>query len=159
MTESAFPEQQDLGPFATRGAISTAQSDSTPAQSQCALPLTPSISRARTQTTVGAVVVNSLSDELDTIALSYRQLDEYLEHFDGMEIGEYRDGERWREMERDGERWRYYWGLDIHNGWNRDYADPVPTANRHPDPDSNDPCFPKNNIMDHSTEDNSGISG
>ncbi|KUF78061.1 hypothetical protein AM587_10002616 [Phytophthora nicotianae] len=52
---------------------------------------TPAPTAPASQTDLDDTAVGFLTAELDTVALSDRQLDEYLEHFDWEEIGEYGD--------------------------------------------------------------------
>ncbi|KAF4036268.1 hypothetical protein GN244_ATG11685 [Phytophthora infestans] len=95
--------------------------------------------------------IENLAGELDAVALNNRQLDEYLEHFDWEEIGEYGDEatvEMWEILKEP------VWMKNARNE-NEDtatpftttrigsHADPIPAPSRQPYPQNNDTNFPQ----------------
>ncbi|KAL3664105.1 hypothetical protein V7S43_010989 [Phytophthora oleae] len=92
-----FPDLRDVEAVSSRGVsqrpIATSSCHTAPPRT--ASPAPPIVSRVsgeiRQQTLLADNTVDTLAAELDTVALNNRQLDEYLEHFDWEEIGDYGD--------------------------------------------------------------------
>ncbi|KAL3669560.1 hypothetical protein V7S43_004947 [Phytophthora oleae] len=92
-----FPDLRDDEAISARGVsqrpIATSSCHTAPTRT--ASPAPPIVSRVsgeiRQQALLADNTVDTLAAELDTVALNNRQLDEYLEHFDWEEIGDYGD--------------------------------------------------------------------